>query len=195
MNLNGVRIGLAITGSFCTFEKVYKEVESLVGSGAKVTPIFSCNAASTDTRFGNAKDWIEKFETLTGNKSIMTIPEAEPIGPKNYFDVLLIAPCTGNTIAKLANAMTDTPVLMAAKSHIRNQKPVVIAVSTNDGLGMNAKNLGILLNSKHYFFIPFGQDNPNEKKNSLVAKLEYTIPTIEQALEGKQLQPMIVEYR
>jgi dipicolinate synthase subunit B len=195
MNLNGVRIGLAITGSFCTFEKVYKEIESLVNSGAKVTPIFSCNAANTDTRFGKAKEWVEKFETLTGSKSIMTIPEAEPVGPKNMFDILLIAPCTGNTIAKLAYAMTDTPVLMAAKSHIRNQKPVVIAISTNDGLGMNAKNLGILLNSKFYFFIPFGQDNPTEKKNSLVAKLEYTIPTIEQALEGKQLQPMIVEYR
>jgi len=194
MSLNGVRVGLALTGSFCTFEKVYNEVEKLVKEGAKVTPIFSYNAASIDTRFGNAKDWVEKFEALTGNKSIMTIPEAEPIGPKNMFDVLLIAPCTGNTIAKLANAITDTPVLMAAKSHIRNQRPVVVAISTNDGLGMNAKNLGILLNSKHYFFIPFGQDNPIDKKNSLVAKLEYTVPALEEALSGKQLQPMIIQY-
>lgn len=194
MSLNGVRIGLALTGSFCTFEKVYKEVEKLMNTGAKVTPIFSYNAASIDSRFGKAEDWVMKFEALTDSKSIMTIPEAEPIGPKNMFDILLLAPCTGNTIAKLANAVTDTPVLMAVKSHIRNQRPVVVAISTNDGLGMNAKNLGILLNSKHYFFIPFGQDNPVDKKNSLIAKLEYTIPTIEEALEGKQLQPMIVQY-
>lgn len=195
MNLNGVKIGLAITGSFCTFNKVYKEIENIVSTGAKVTPIFSFSAASLDTRFGNAKEWVDKFEKLTGNKSIMTIQEAEPVGPKNMFDILVIAPCTGNTIAKLANALTDTPVLMAAKSHVRNQRPVVIAISTNDGLGMNAKNLGILLNSKHYFFVPYGQDNPVEKKNSLVAKLEFAIPTIEQALEGKQIQPMIVEYK
>jgi dipicolinate synthase subunit B len=194
MNLSGVRIGLALTGSFCTFEKTYKEVENLINAGAKVTPIFSYNAASIDSRFGKAEDWLNKFEALTGSKSIMTISDAEPIGPKNMFDILLIAPCTGNTIAKLATAITDTPVLMAAKSHIRNQRPVVIAISTNDGLGMNAKNIGVLLNSKHYFFIPFGQDNPAQKRNSLVAKLEYTIPTIEEALVGNQLQPMIVQY-
>lgn len=194
MKLEGVKIGLALTASVCTFEKVYEGTANLIAAGAIVTPIVSYNAAAIDSRFGKASDWVRKFEILTGNKALMTITEVEPIGPKNMFDILVVAPCTGNTIAKLANAINDSPVLMAVKSQIRNQKPVVIAISTNDGLGMNAKNIGVLLNSKHFFFIPFGQDNPKDKKNSLVANIDYIIPTIEQALDGIQMQPMIIQY-
>lgn len=193
MNLNGLNIGFALTGSFCTFAATAPEVEKLVSMGANVTPIFSFNAASIDTRFGKAQDWINKMEEITGNKAILSIAGAEPIGPKNLLDILVIAPCTGNTIAKLANAITDTPVLMAAKAHIRNEKPVVVAVSTNDGLSMNARNIGALLNCKNYYFVPFGMDNPVTKRNSLVAKMDLLVPAVEMALEGKQLQPVLIE--
>lgn len=193
MNISGKNIGFALTGSFCTFSKIVPEIEKLIALNAKIYPIFSTNAATIDTRFGKAQDWINKMETLTGNKAILSIAEAEPIGPKGLIDILVIAPCTGNTLAKLANAITDTPVLMAAKAHTRNLKPVVIAVSTNDCLSMNAKNLGVLLNSKNYYFVPFGQDDPNNKKNSMVAKMDLLIPTIEMAIEGKQNQPLIIE--
>lgn len=193
MEITHKNIGLAITGSFCTFANIYDKISKLISCGANIIPIFSYNASSIDTRFGAAKEWQEKFETLTGNKSILTIPEAEPIGPKNLLDILVIAPCTGNTLGKLANAITDTPVLMAAKSHIRNEKPIVIGLSSNDALAMNAKNLGALLNSKHYYFIPFGQDNPQAKKSSMISNFELMIPTIEMALDGKQLQPIIIE--
>lgn len=192
MNIKHKKIGLAITGSFCTFSKIFDKIDELIKNGAEVLPIFSYNAANIDTRFGKAKDWIEKIEVLTGNKAILTIPDAEPIGPKNLIDILVIAPCTGNTLGKLANAITDTPVLMAAKAHIRNEKPIVIGVSTNDALAMNAKNLGLLLNTKYYYFIPFGQDNPENKKTSMISDFELIIPTIEMALDGKQLQPIII---
>lgn len=193
MNIKNKKIGLAITGSFCTFSKIFDKIDVLIKNGAEVLPIFSYNAASIDTRFGKAREWVEKIETLTGNKAILTIPEAEPIGPKNLIDILVIAPCTGNTLGKLANAITDTPVLMAAKAHIRNEKPIVIGVSTNDALSMNAKNLGLLLNTKHYYFIPFGQDNPESKKTSMISDFELIMPTIEMALDGIQLQPIIIE--
>jgi len=151
------------------------------------------NASTMDTRFGKAEDWIDKIEKITGNKSILTIQDAEPIGPNSLLDVLVIAPCTGNTIAKLANAITDTPLLMAAKAHLRGMKPVIIGISTNDGLGMNAKNLGILLNTKYYYFVPFGQDSPYVKCNSLIARMDMILPTVEMAIEGKQIQPLIIQ--
>ncbi len=193
MEIANKNIGLAITGSFCTFTNIYDKISELIECGANVIPIFSYNASSIDTRFGTAKEWLEKFEMLTGNKPILTIPEAEPIGPQNLLDILLIAPCTGNTLGKLANAITDTPVLMAAKSHIRNGKPIIIGLSSNDALAMNAKNLGVLLNTKYYYFIPFGQDNPQAKRNSMISDFELMISTIEMALDGKQLQPLIIE--
>lgn len=193
MKIENLNIGIAITGSFCTYSKIIDEIKKLVDIKANVIPIFSLNASAMDTRFGNAEEWINKIEAITGNKSILTIQDAEPIGPNGLLDVLVIAPCTGNTIAKLANAITDTPVLMAAKAHMRGMKPIVIGISTNDGLGMNAKNLGVLLNSKQYYYVPFGQDSPYIKANSLVARMDMLIPTIEMALEGKQIQPMIIQ--
>jgi len=193
MKLEGLNIGFAITGSFCTFTKIIDEIKKLVDSKANVLPIFSFNASELDTRFGEAKEWLEQIEAITGNKSILTIQDAEPIGPKGLLDVLVIAPCTGNTIAKLANAITDTPVLMAAKAHLRGGKPIVIGISTNDGLGMNAKNIGVLLNCKNIYFVPFGQDSPFVKPNSLVARMDMILPTIEMALESKQIQPMIIQ--
>ncbi len=186
MNLKGKNIGFAMTGSFCTFAKVFEELPRLLETGANVLPIFSQNAQSTDTRFGKAIDFIEKIENLTQNKIIKTISEAEPIGPKKLLDALIIAPCTGNTLG-----ITDTTVTMAAKSTIRNQKPVIIAVSTNDGLGASAKNIGMLLNMKNIYFVPFNQDDPIKKEKSLVADMSQIVKTAELALEEKQLQPII----
>ena len=191
MNLKGKNIGFAMTGSFCTFAKVFEELPRLLETGANVLPIFSQNAQSTDTRFGKAIDFIEKIENLTQNKIIKTISEAEPIGPKKLLDALIIAPCPGNTLGKLANGITDTTVTMAAKSTIRNQKPVIIAVSTNDGLGASAKNIGMLLNMKNIYFVPFNQDDPIKKEKSLVADMSQIVKTAELALEEKQLQPII----
>ncbi|SHJ29750.1 dipicolinate synthase subunit B [Lutispora thermophila] len=193
MKVEGLNIGFAVTGSFCTFSKIIDEIQKLVDEKANVVPILSFNASSMNSRFGEAEEWVSRFEKITGNKSIKTIQDAEPIGPNGLLDILVIAPCTGNTIAKLANAITDTPVLMAAKAHLRGMKPIVIGISTNDGLGVNAKNLGVLLNSKQYYFVPFGQDSPFVKPNSLVAKMEMILPTIEMALENKQIQPMIIQ--
>lgn len=193
MKVEGLNIGFAITGSFCTFSKVYDEIKKLVELKANIIPIFSYNASSMDTRFGDSEEWMTRIEAITGNKAIITIQGAEPIGPNGLLDLLVIAPCTGNTLAKLANAITDTPVLMAAKAHLRGMKPIVIGISTNDGLGMNAKNIGILLNTKHYYFVPFGQDSPHVKCNSLVARMDMIIPTIEMAMEGKQIQPVIIQ--
>lgn len=191
MSLKGKKIGIAFTGSFCTFENVFTELEKLAGEGALIQTIFSNAAACTDTRFGNASDFIKKAEEITGHAPIMTIPEAEPIGPKNLFDILVIFPCTGNTMAKLANGITDSPALMAAKAHLRNNRPLLISISTNDALGMNMKNIGLLMNSKNIYFIPFGQDNPIKKPNSMIAHTNLLIPSIEAALEGRQYQPVI----
>lgn len=194
MLLEGVKVGFALTGSFCTFQKIMTELERMVAEGADVYPILSETSATLDTRFGKAEDWKNKIKEITGKNPILTIPEAEPIGPKSFLDVLVIAPCTGNTIAKIANAITDTPVTMACKAHLRNNKPVVIAVSTNDGLGANGKNIGMLCNMKKIYLVPFGQDDPVKKTASLVAKMELIIPTVVEALQGKQIQPMIVSY-
>lgn len=191
MDLANKSIGIALTGSFCTFDNVFQEVEHLLDKNANIYSIFSFNSQKINSRFGNASDFIDKMISLTGNSPIMTIEDAEPIGPKNYLDILAIIPCTGNTLAKLANGITDTPVLMAAKAHLRNGKPLVISVSTNDALSMNLKNIGTLLNSKNVYFIPFGQDNPMAKPNSMIAHTNLLIETLENALDGKQLQPVV----
>lgn len=191
MSIKGKNIGVAFTGSFCTYEKVFKELKKLTDEGAIVQTIFSDAAQTIDSRFGKAEDFVRKAEEITGIKPMMSISEAEPIGPKSLLDILVLFPCTGNTIAKLANGITDTPVLMAAKAHLRNNKPLLISVSTNDALGMNMKNIGLLLNAKNIYFIPFGQDNPEKKPNSMVAHTELLIPSLEAALNGKQYQPVI----
>ncbi len=187
-----IRIGYAMCGSFCTFSKSIKQLERLKELGADVTPIMSFNAASTDTRFGTAEGFRSTVTGLTGHELICTIDGAEPIGPRKMFDVLVICPCTGNTLAKLALGVIDTPVTMAAKSHIRNSRPIVIAAATNDGLAGSAKNIGALLNYKEYYFVPFGQDDPNGKPRSLVADFSELPDTILNALNGRQLQPLTV---
>lgn len=191
MKLNDKRIGVALSGSFCTYDKVFKELQKLVDEGAKVQTIFSDASQTVDSRFGKAEEFVQKAERLTGIRPMRTIAEAEPIGPKELLDLLIILPCTGNTIAKLANGITDTPVLMAAKAHLRNEKPLLLSVSTNDALGMNMKNIGLLLNAKHIYFVPFGQDNPQKKPNSMIAHTELLLDAAKEALEGKQYQPVI----
>jgi len=193
MKLKGVRIGFCVTGSFCTFDKVLEQLKRIIDEGAEVQPIFSYSVASTDTRYTTAADFRRKVEQITGKKVIDNIVGAEPIGPQKQFDIVVIAPCTGNSLAKLANGITDTPVLMAAKAHLRNQRPVVIAVSTNDALGNNAKNLGQLINVKNIYLVPFYQDDPVAKTNSMVADMDRIIDTVLLALEGKQIQPVVIE--
>lgn len=191
MSLKGKQIGIAFTGSFCTYEKVFEELKKLAEEGAFIQTIFSDASKTIDSRFGKAEDFVKKAEEITGRKPMLTIPEAEPIGPKSLLDILVLFPCTGNTLAKLANGITDTPALMAAKAHLRNNKPLLISISTNDALGMNMKNIGLLLNTKNIYFIPFGQDNPEKKPNSMIAHTDLLIPSMEAALEGKQYQPVI----
>ncbi|MCI5951620.1 MAG: dipicolinate synthase subunit B [Anaerostipes sp.] len=191
MSLKGKRVGVALTGSFCTYEKVFQELKKLTDEGALVQTIFSDAAGTIDSRFGKAEDFIKKAEEITRQKPMLTIPEAEPIGPDSLLDILVLFPCTGNTIAKLANGITDTPALMAAKAHLRNNKPLLISISTNDALGMNMKNIGLLLNAKNIYFVPFGQDNPEKKPNSMIAHTELLIPSLEAALHGRQYQPII----
>ncbi len=194
MSVRGIRIGFAVTGSYCTLENILPHIKSLVDEGAKVIPIMSPAVYNNDTRFGKAEYWKKTIEEICSEKIISTIVEAEPIGPKKMFDIMIIAPCTGNTLAKLANGITDTAVLMAAKAHLRNERPLVIAISTNDGLGMNAKNLGVILNSRNIYLVPFGQDNPKDKANSLVAHFPLIRDTILAALKGKQIQPVLIKY-
>lgn len=191
MELQGKKIGVAFTGSFCTYERVFIELKNLVQEGAQVQTIFSNAVQSIDSRFGNAEDFVKEAEKITGIAPMLTIAQAEPIGPKGLLDLLVILPCTGNTIAKLANGITDTPVLMAAKAHLRNEKPLLLSISTNDALGMNMKNIGLLLNAKHVYFVPFGQDNAEKKPNSMIAHTELLVPAAKAALEGKQYQPVI----
>lgn len=186
-----MNIGYCLTGSFCTFEKSLNTLEELVKRGHNVTPVMSETAYSTDTRFGDAVDIQNKLIEITGNSIIHTIEQAEPIGPKKMFDVLAIVPCTGNTLAKLANGITDTSVTMAAKSHIRNSRPVVIGISTNDALGAAAKNIGALLNYKNYYFVPFGMDNCIMKPKSMVCDFSQVCTAIEQANEGREIMKKI----
>jgi dipicolinate synthase subunit B len=193
MNWQGVSVGFALTGSHCTFEEVMPQITRFVSAGAKVVPIASYTLMSTDTRFGSSEHWQKQLKDITGNDIISTIVDAEPLGPSKLLDVLVIAPCTGNTTSKLANAMTESPVLMAAKAQMRNQRPLVLAISTNDGLGLNAENIAKLLITKHIYFVPYGQDAPMMKPNSLVARMDLIMETCESALLGKQFQPMIIE--
>lgn len=192
MLLEGVKVGFAMTGSFCTFAKTLPQIELLVKEGAEVFPILSYAVNEFDTRFGKADDLKDTLKKITGKDLITTIVGAEPIGPKGYLDILVVAPCTGNTISKIANAITDGPVTMACKAHLRNQKPLVIGVSTNDGLGANAKNIGTLLNMKNIYMIPFGQDDPFKKCTSLVADFDLLVPTVIGAIKHVQLQPMLL---
>lgn len=194
MRFSGLRIGFAVTGSHCTIEEVMPEVQKLVDEGAQVFPIISQSVDQTDTRFGTAEQWKDQLKKITGKDIIDSIVAAEPVGPNKMFDVLVVAPCTGNTLAKLANAITDGPVLMAIKAHLRNQRPVILGISTNDGLGLNAKNIGILLNTKYIYMVPFGQDNPSGKPNSLKAKMALIADTVLMALQGKQMQPVLIAY-
>lgn len=193
--LKGIKIGYALCGSFCTFAKSFEQIKILSEMEAEITPIMSFNAYNIDSRFGSAKENRSKIEIMCDNEIIHTIEEAEPIGPNKMFDILVVAPCTGNTLAKLANGITDTPVTMAVKSHIRNGRPVVIGVSTNDALGNSAKNIGQLLNYKNYYFVPMRQDDYLKKPLSVVADYEKIPSTLILALEGKQIQPIITESR
>ena len=186
-----MEIGFALCGSFCTFHEVFPVVE-LLSKNHNVIPIFSNIAASADTRFGTAAQHRKTMTELCGREPIDSIVKAEPIGPKKLLDVLVIAPCTGNTLAKLSHGIADTPVTMAAKSHLRNGRPVVIALSTNDALAAAAENIGRLLARRHYYFVPYGQDAPEGKPTSLIADFTKIPQTIEFAMLGKQLQPLLI---
>lgn len=187
-----VRLGFAFTGSFCTMRVVTDTLKKVKEKGYDVFPIMSETVYSTDTRFGKCKDYIDEIEDICKRKIIATVPGAEPIGPKKLIDALVIAPCTGNTLGKLANGIYDGCVPLAAKANLRNNRPVIIAPSTNDGLSASAKNIGMLLNTKNIFFVPFGQDDPIGKNTSLVAKWDMLIPAVESALRGEQIQPILM---
>ncbi len=189
--LAGLKVGAAVCGSFCTFSRVFRVLSELVAAGCDVTPIMSQCAYTTDTRFGRAQEHAAKLFDITGKTVLHEITTTEPIGPKKMFDVLLVAPCTGNTLAKLAAGIVDTPVCMAVKSHLRNQRPVVIAVSTNDALAGASKNIGILRNYRNFYFVPVFQDDCTAKPFSMIADFTKIPQTIEAALDGIQIQPMI----
>lgn len=186
-------IGFALCGSFCTFKTVFEEIEKLTKEGYRIIPVMSENSYSLDTRFGDAAYWRSRLKEITGNAVIHTIPGAEPIGPKKLLDAMIIAPCTGNTLAKLSAGIADTSVTLAAKAHLRNNKPLIIAPSTNDALTNAAKNIGALLNRKHIYFVPFGQDNFADKPRSMVADFSLLSNTLAAALNGEQLQPIILQ--
>lgn len=193
MLLKGKKVGFGLTGSHCTYDAVFPEIEKLVNEGAEVFPVVTFTVKSSTTRFGKGDEWVQRIENLTGRSVVDSIVEAEPFGPKNPLDCMIIAPLTGNSMSKFANALTDSPVLMAAKATLRNQKPVVVGISTNDALGLNGVNLMRLMSAKNIYFIPFGQDDPEKKPNSMVAQMSFLKETVCSALEGKQLQPVIIE--
>lgn len=188
----GLRAGFAVTGSFCTFEKAFAQIPVLLEAGYELVPIMSQTSYTTDTRFGTAQSFIDRLEEQTGKKVIHTIRDAEPIGPKAMLDILIIAPCTGNTLGKLAGGITDTPVTMAAKAHLRNGRPIVIAVASNDALSASARNIGQLMNAKNIYFVPMRQDDFVKKPTSMVADMSLILPTVQAALEGRQLQPVYI---
>jgi len=194
MSLEGKRIGFGLTGSHCTYDAVYPQIQKLMDAKAEVVPIVSYTVRNIDTKFGKAEEHIEKIESIAKRRVISTMPEAEPLGPKEPLDIMVIAPLTGNSLSKFANALTDSPVLMAAKATLRNRRPVVLGVSTNDALGLNGVNLMKLMNSKLIYFIPFGQDNPYKKPTSLVSNMNLLSDTVKSALEYKQIQPVIIPY-
>ncbi len=187
-----MNIGFAVCGSFCTFSSIFPVMENLAHTH-QIIPIFSQNAYTTDSRFGTANEHIRKATDICGKEPLHTIAQVEPIGPKKLLDILVVAPCTGNTLAKLAHGIADGPVTLAVKSHLRNGRPVVIAVSTNDALSGAAENIGRLLNRKHYYFVPFGQDDPEKKPNSMVADFTRLPQTIALANSGKQIQPILLK--
>ncbi|MDP4117626.1 MAG: dipicolinate synthase subunit B [Bacillota bacterium] len=192
-DLSGVRVGFALTGSFCTLSKTLEALKAVVECGADVTPIMSEITASTDTRFGTAEYFQSEVKKITGKEVIISsIREAEPIGPKKLLDILVIAPCTGNTLTKLALGITDSCVTMAAKAHLRNGRPVVIGVSSNDGLSNTSKNLGLLMNSKNMYIVPYRQDDYEKKPTSLVSRMELIPDTIVSAQQGVQIQPLLI---
>lgn len=186
-----MNIGFAMCGSFCTYAQVFQAMEA-AASIHTVTPIFSHSAYTMDSRFGTAAEHIARASKICGKEPLHTIFEVEPIGPKKLLDLLVIAPCTGNTLAKLAHSIADGPVTMAAKSHLRNGRPILIGISTNDALAGAAENIGRLMGKKHYYFIPFGQDDPQKKPTSMVADFTKLLPALEAALEGRQLQPILL---
>ena len=192
MDLSNCHIGFGITGSFCTFAVIRKEIKRLVDLGAKVTPVFSYETQRLDTRFGSAKEFVEGICLMTESEGIRTIPEAEPIGPNPFLDVMVIAPCTGNTLAKLACGITDTAVCMVAKAHLRGDRPVVIALASNDAMSANFKNIATLYSRKNMFFVPMIQDDPEKKPHSLVSDFSLIPQTLEGALKGIQIRKMIL---
>lgn len=194
MSLAGKRIGFGITGSHCTYSQIFPQLERLMEEKAEVVPVVTYTVRSTDTKFGKADDHIKRIEAITGKSVITTMPEAEPLGPAAPLDCMVIAPLTGNTMSKMANAQTDSPVLMAAKATMRNKSPVVLGIATNDALGLNGVNLMRLMASKYIYFIPYGQDDPYKKPNSLVSDMNYLVDTVEQALLNEQIQPVIIPH-
>ena len=193
MELYGKKVGFVLTGSFCTFKKTIPKMKELIEKeGADIIPIMSYNSYNLDTKFGKAEDFIKEIEDITGKEIIHTIQGAEPIGPKKMTDIMVVAPCSGNTMAKLALDIIDTPAVMACKSHLRNDRPLVIAPSTNNGLSGNAENIGKLLNRRNYYFVPFRQDNPITKPRSIVFDEGYLIKTIKLALDGEQISPILL---
>lgn len=191
MKLEGIKIGLGITGSFCNFSETKNVISNLKTEGADVYPIISFSTKNLDTRFYKKDEYIKLLKQESKNNIIDTIQKAEPVGPKNLVDIILVCPCTGNSLAKLANGITDTPVLMAIKGHIRNNKPVVIGVSTNDGLGASLQNIAKLINTKNMYFVPFRQDDYISKPKSLVLDYNYIVDTVYGALHFKQIQPIL----
>ena len=189
--MNGLTVGFALCGSFCTFHKVIPCIQALADAGANVVPILSEAAYSTDTRFGTAADFRSRIETICKKPVLHTLTDVEPIGPRKLLDLLIVAPCTGNTLGKLAGGITDSCVTLAAKAHLRNARPLLLAVSTNDALGASAQNIGRLLTAKHVFFVPMGQDDPAQKPNSVVADFGRLTEAAEAALRGDQLQPLL----
>lgn len=194
MRFSNLKIGFAVTGSHCTIVEIFPLLQLLKEEGAQVIPILSQAVAINDTRYGKAEEIRQKIIDITGEIPLVTLVDVEPIGPKKLLDLVVIAPCTGNTLAKLASGVTDSSVLLACKAELRNNRPVVIAISTNDGLSANAKNLGMLLNRKNIFFVPFGQDAPQSKQTSLVAKMSLLPETILEALQNRQFQPLLITY-
>ena len=190
--MNGLTVGFALCGSFCTFHKVIPCMQAIADSGADIVPILSETAYATDTRFGAAAEHRSRIEAICGRPVLHTLTDVEPIGPRKLLDLLIVAPCTGNTLGKLANGITDSCVTLAAKAHLRNGRPLLLAVSTNDALGASAQNIGRLLTAKHVFFVPMGQDDPVRKPNSVVAAFDRLTEAAEAALRGEQLQPLLI---
>lgn len=194
-SLAGKTIGFGMCASHHNRAKAMHALAAVVAAGARAVPILSENAQSTATRHGSGEDWVNEAREITGERPLRTIPEVEPAGPQKWFDAMVVLPCTGSTLAKLANAITESPIHMGVKATLRNGRPVVLGIATNDALGLNARNLGVLLAARHFYFVPFGQDDPAAKPTSCEARFELIVPTLEEALRGRQLQPLLVAHR